>query len=177
MPISSLSSLDAETAIRAAARIVEIMTGPVREILAKNRKESTFTSPLVDSRKPYFALGTVGPDEAYFQGDPFSTYLNDGRALVWIWTTLGRLDKNEKTIAKHVSRKHPVDTYFFADNDDWQWICRPLPEISIDSLKAAGFIGEFALGRPLAITDRSLSGIKIDLAEMYDWARSLRSAK
>lgn len=173
MPLRTLASETAETASRAVSRVVEVMAGPVRRIIGKDRKASTFTTPIVYSRKPFFVIGEAGAGKVYIQGDPFSTYLNDGRALIWAWRTIGRLDRDEKAIRIITSRAHPADVYFFSDNGNWEWICRPIPELSLETLKAAGYLGEFSLGRTIPVSDRSISGIETDIRRMFRWARDI----
>lgn len=177
MPLRTLASETAETAIRTVARVVDVMTGPVRNIVGKNKKQSTFTELITYTRKPYFVIGAVGSGMAYIQGDPFGAYLNDGRALIWIWREIGRLDRDERKIRLITSREHPADVYFFSDNDSWQWICRPLAELSLESLKASGFLGEFSLGRAIPISDRSMSRIENDIRRLFNWARAVRASR
>ena len=81
------------------------------------------------------------------EGDPFSSYLNDGRALVWVWRVCGTLRQNEKSIQAITSRTHPPDVYVFADNGNSEWVCRPIAELSIANLKAQGYVEQFCLGR------------------------------
>jgi hypothetical protein len=61
--------------------------------------------------------------------------------------------------------------YFFADNGNWEWICRPLAELSIADLKDRGYIEQFRLGRAIAISGRSRRGISDDLRRLIAWAR------
>ncbi len=170
--LSTLSTNTAKSAMRAAARVAEIMSGTIRDILGKNCKESTCTAPCYpNSAAPFFTLGCIDFSKGYIQGDPFSTYLNDGRALIWVWRSYGNLCENEKIIRTAVAKPHPIDTYFHADNDNWQWICRPLSELSLESIKASGYLAEFSLGRAIPISDRTLKGIAADLRRLIAWTK------
>ena len=60
---------------------------------------------------------------------------------------------------------------FSLDNGTWEWICRPLPELSLENLKAAGHLGEFNLGRAIPVSDRSLRSIRTDIRRLMAWAR------
>jgi hypothetical protein len=123
------------------------------------------------SQKPFFIIGEAEIGQCCIQGDPFSTYLNDGRALIWVWRYCGTLRADEKYIREITSRPHPADVYFFADNDKWEWICRPLSELSLENLKPAGYLGEFSLGRAIPVSDRSLAGITTDIRRLVAWTR------
>jgi len=171
--ISTLATEAAETAIRAAARVAEIMvSGPVREIIGKSRRTSYLIAPFMDSRIPFFCLGDAWIGKCGIQGDPFSTYLKDGRALIWVWRTFGTLGEDEKSIRSITSRPHPTDVYFYSATETGnEWICRPLSELSIESLKASEHLGEFSLGRAVSISDRSTSGIAVDIRRFVAWAR------
>jgi hypothetical protein len=149
------------------------MSGPVREVVGRNRKESTFTAPtFLGEPLPFFIIGDVEVDRrVWLQGDPFSAYLSDGRALIWVWRLCGKLRDNEKAIRAITSRQHPSDVYFYADNDKGEWICRPLAELSLDKLKAGNYAREFSLGRAIAISNRSLAGVKADIRRLITWAR------
>ncbi len=173
IPLGTLATETAETAIRAVARIVEIMSGPVRDRVGEDRKPRTFTAAVTALRGPYCLIGEVPFDRGRgtIEGDPFSSYLNDGRALVWVWRECRTLRQDEKSIQAITSRTHPSDVYFFADNGNWEWICRPLAELSIANLKAERYLEQFRLGRAIAISGRSLKGISKDLRQMMAWAR------
>ena len=106
MRIPTLASETAETAMRAAARVFEIMSGPVREGIGKTRRKSTF-----------------------------------------------------------------ADSY--SDNGKGEWICRPLSELSVEGLKAAGCLGGFELGRAVPISNRSKKGIAADIRRLVAWTREL----
>jgi hypothetical protein len=93
--IPTLATETAETAIR-ACRVAAIMSGSVRDVVGKNRKESTFSARFFTDQ-PLFAVGEVEIGQnLYIQGDPFSSYLKDSRALIWVWRDCGilRNDKN-----------------------------------------------------------------------------------
>ncbi|HZS17706.1 MAG TPA: hypothetical protein VFA51_07220 [Candidatus Udaeobacter sp.] len=169
--LPSLSTETAETAIRAACRVAAIMSGPVRDVVGKNRKESTFSAPFVTDQ-PVFALGDVEIGQnSYIQGDPFGTYLKDGRALIWVWRDWGTLRNDEKSIRTFTSRLPPSDVYFYAENDKSEFICRPLSELSLDGLKETRYLGWFSLGRAIPVSDRSLAGIKSDVRRLIQWVR------
>jgi hypothetical protein len=171
--IPTLATETAETAIRAVARIVKIMSGPVRDRVGEHKKPRTFTAAVTDPRGRYCLIGEVPFDRGrrFIEGDPFSCYLNDGRALVWVWRQCGTLRNDEKSIQAIVSRTHASEVYFLADNGNWEWVCRPLAELSIAHLKAAGYVEQFNLGRAIAISGRSLKGISDDLRRLIAWAR------
>jgi hypothetical protein len=61
--------------------------------------------------------------------------------------------------------------YFFADNGNWKWICSPLAELSIENLKAEGYVEQFRLGRAIAVSGRSLKRISDHLRRLIAWAR------
>jgi len=168
--IPTLATETAENSIRAASRVAEIMVGPARDLFGKSRSERSFTVAVTSPGVRFFLIGDVWSGKMSIQGDPFSTYLNDGRALIWVWRFCGNLGKDEKSIRAIISRKHPPDVYFYSDNDRWEWICRPLSEVSLDRLKAAGYLGEFSLGRAIPISDRSLAGLRSDIRRMLAWA-------
>jgi len=173
MRIPTLASETAETAMRAAARVFEIMSGPVREGIGKTRRKSTFPDSYGESDTPFFVIGGAGDGKCYIQGDPFSTYLKDGRALIWVWRVLGRLRDDEKRVLTITSRPHPTDVYFYSDNGKGEWICRPLSELSVEGLKAAGYLGGFELGRAVPISNRSKKGIAADIRRLVAWTREL----
>lgn len=170
--LNSLSIESAITAQKNITRIVEVFEGPIKEISGKKNTLS-FYEPFTDMKKPYFVFMGYQTNKYYIQGDPFSTYLNDGRALIWIWKDLGSLSEDEKYIDKLLNNTMPLDTYYFADNDNWSWICQPISELNIIGLKENKFIGEFAIGRYLSISGRSNTGIKKDLKELINWANKL----
>jgi len=169
--IPTLSTESAKTAITAAARVAVVMSGPVREVIAKTRRERPFITPEF-SDEPFFALGDVEIGrQSYVQGDPFGMYLKDGRAVIWFWRDLGRLHDNEKSIRAVTSRLDPFDTYFYADNEKVEWIVRPLSELSLETLKQAGYLGWFSLGRVIPVSDRSLKRIKGNIQRLVAWLR------
>jgi hypothetical protein len=61
--------------------------------------------------------------------------------------------------------------YFFADNDNWEWFCRPLAKLSIADLKDTESQGSSVSGRAVAISGRSRKGISDDLRHLIAWAR------
>lgn len=169
--IPTLATETAEIASHAAFRVAKIMSGPVREVVGKNRKESTFTAAIL-SEERFFTLGEVWVDRnVAIQGDPFSTYLKDGRALIWVWRDCGTLANNEKFIRAVTDRPHPADVYFYAENKELEWICRPVSELSLPTLKDIRYLGWFALGRAIPISNRSRAGVKTDLRRLIAWAR------
>ena len=145
----------------------------MRGIIGKDRKESTFTAPaFLSGPLSFFTIGDVEVEaKVWIQGDPFSAYLMDGRALIWVWRLCGSLRNDEKSIRAITSRPHPADVYFYADNSNEKWICRRLRELSLDTIKAEGYLREFSLGRPFAVSDRSRKGIRDDVRELIAWAR------
>jgi hypothetical protein len=80
VPIPTLATETAEAATRAACRVAVMMSRPVREVVGKDRKESTFTAPsFLAGPLPFFTIGDVEVDrKVWIQGDPFSAYLMDG---------------------------------------------------------------------------------------------------
>jgi hypothetical protein len=169
--IPTLSTETAETANLAAARVAAIMSGPVREIVGKGRGKRSFIVSVFSHTERYFLIGSVELGEVFIEGDPFSAYLNDGRAVIWVWRLCGTLRNNEKFIRIITCRPHPSEVYFYADNDKNEWICRPLAELSVEKVKAGGYTREFSLGRAIPVSDRSLAGIKSDIRRLIEWAR------
>jgi hypothetical protein len=112
----------------------------------------------------------VETGKVVIEGDPFSCYLNDGRAVIWVWRLCGTLRNDEKSIRVITSRPHTPEVYFYADNGKEEWICRPLTELSLDEVKASGYMGEFSLGRAIPVSDRSLAGVKTDIRRLIEWA-------
>ena len=147
------------------------MSGPVRDVVGKDRRERPLMVPEFSDTKGYFLIGSVEMGQIVIEGDPFSAYLNDGRAVIWVWRGCGTLRNQEKSIRVISSRPHPPEVYFYAGSDKDEWTCRPLAELSLDSLKAIGYLGEFCLGRVVPISGRSLAGIKSDLRSLIAWAR------
>jgi hypothetical protein len=169
--IPTLSTETAEIANLAAARVAAIMIGPVREIFGKDRRQTPFIIPDFSDAQRYFLIGSVESGQVVIEGDPFSSYLNDGRALVWVWRECGTLRQDEESIQAITSRRHPSDVHFFADNGNWKWVCRPIAELSVENLKAEGYVEQFRLGRVIGVSGRSSKGIRKDLSELIAWAR------
>jgi hypothetical protein len=147
------------------------MSGPVRQIVGKDRRERPFIVPEFWDKDRYFLIGSVELGQVVIEGDPFGAYLNDGRAVVWVWRWCGTLRHDEKSIRVITSRPHPAEVYFYADNDKEEWICRPFAELSLEKVKAGGYMGEFSIGRAIALSNRSLAGIKDDIGGLIAWAR------
>jgi hypothetical protein len=100
LSIPTLAVEAAETAIRAVTRVVEIMSGPVRDRVGEHKKPRTFTAAVTEPRGRYCLIGEVPFDRGnrFIEGDPFSSYLNDGRALIWVWRECGTLREDEKSL-------------------------------------------------------------------------------
>jgi hypothetical protein len=175
IPLQSLASKAMIDASRAAARVTELMAGPVRRAVGGNRRESSVTIPdIVESRHAFFTIGSVDVGKhAYIQGDPFGRLLGDGCARIWLWRPLGNLREQESAIQNAMEKPHPLDTYFFADSEhEWRWVCRPVSEASISELRAGGFWGEFSIGRGLSVADRTNAGFEKDIGRLVVWSRT-----
>jgi hypothetical protein len=67
--IPTLSTETAETANLAAARVAVIMSGPVRELIGKDRSEKPFIVPDFSDTKRYFIIGSAEVGQVVIEGD------------------------------------------------------------------------------------------------------------
>ena len=179
--VPTLGAVAAETARLAVSRVSEIMSGPAREIMKTNGGKDEALN-IIDpySVKRFALVGRISEEarggSVQVDGDPLGTWARDGQAVIWVWRGFDSLEKCEKMIREAVSllvkRSEPFGTCFIADNDDWDWECRPISELSLDDLKARQFHrGWFALGRAIPVNGRTLKAIREDLKQLLRWAR------
>jgi hypothetical protein len=162
-----------KAAARAAARVAELMAGPVKEVLAPQGRAAPFEGTYYyDSEDEWFLLGSFEKGSLLVQGDPFGNCLDDGRAVIWVWHSFGDLKPNESRIRAAIAGQQPHDT-FFSVEDDQACYCWPISELDIDRLKADNRVFDFFLGRPIPVDDRSKAAVKKDLKGLLSWAKQL----
>ena len=159
---------------RAAARLAEVMAGPVKEVFGRRFKDHKFVvADVYDSATALFTLGDLEQGNLFVQGDPFGWHLQDGRPVVWVW----RYDTSLSPSSESAHAKGGLlttDTYLYAaTKDNKNWICRPIADCDRASIRAEGFIEDMCVGRPLAISDRTMAGIKEQLKVLLAWAHKL----
>ena len=159
---------------RAAARLAEVMAGPVKEVFGRRFKDHKFVvADVYDSATALFTLGDLEQGNLFVQGDPFGWHLQDGRPVVWVW----RYDTSLSPSSESAHAKGGLlttDTYLYAaTRDNKNWICRPIADCDRASIRAEGFIEDMCVGRPLAISDRTMAGIKEQLKVLLAWAHKL----
>jgi hypothetical protein len=174
VPLPSLGPEAAKAAGKAAARIAEVMDGPVREVLggrAGNHK--LLMSEVYSSTTALFTLGSATQGNVFLQGDPFGWHLQDGRPVVWVWRYSTSLTSNSAPRAK-IESDLLIGSYLYAATPSGdEWICRPIRDCDLASIRARGYTDDACVGRPLAISDRKMAGIKKDLKALLTWARKL----
>jgi len=172
--VPSLGTDMGNAACVAAARVAELMAGPVKELLAPKGRVGPFLALDYDSEVDWFVMGEFEKGLLSVNGDPFGRILGDGRPVIWVWRCLGELKTNESTIRKETVKEHPVDTYFFAqDEDGGDYQCGRLSELDIQALKANDFVGEFSLGGTIPVDERTKAAVKKDLKGILSWTKQL----
>ena len=172
--LPSLGAEASRAAGRAAARLAEVMVGPVKQALGgRPTRRSLLAAEVHDSATALFTVGYYEQGHIFVQGDPFGWHLRDGRPVVWVFRYSSILASPGSSRTK-VNRELLQDAYLYAaKKDNTDWICRPLADCDTASLRSKGYTEDVCLGRPLAISDRTLSGIKEQFSVLLAWARKL----
>jgi len=171
--VPSLGTQMGKAAARAAARVVELMVGPVKEVFAPKGREGPFLATYYyNSENESFLLGRFEEGDLYVQGDPFGNTLDDGRPVIWVWRSLGDLKTNESAIVNAASKEHPEDTFFYVESEE-DADCCPISELDIERLKAKGFIYEFSLGRAIPVDGRTEAAVKKNVERLRSWAKQI----
>jgi len=172
--VPSLGSDAGRAAARSIARVVELMAGPVKELLAPKGKVTPFLTPgYCDSEDAWYLFGEVWKGNRFVQGDPFGRTLDDGRAVIWVWHYFGDFDENESAIRMTTAKQQPEDTLFYVEGEE-DYYCSPISELDIDQLKANGFVFEFCLGRAIPVDDRTQAAVKKDLSRLLLWEKQIK---
>jgi len=171
--VPSLGTEVGKAAARAAARVVELMVGPVKEVLAPRGREGPFLATYYyDSEDEWFLVGGFEEGNLLVQGDPFGNVLDDGRPAIWVWRSLGDLKTNESLILDVAGKDHPEDTFFYVESEEDSDCC-PISELDIERLKATGFVFEFSLGRTISVDGRTEAAVRKDVERLRSWARQI----
>ncbi len=96
--VPSLERGQAALAARCVARVVELMTEPIRKRL-KERGAGRFDAVWhFNSAYNEVVIGNFECESLCVQGDPFGLILNNARPVIWVWCQFGDLDSSEGEI-------------------------------------------------------------------------------
>jgi hypothetical protein len=161
----------AALAARCVARVVELMTDPIRKRLKERAGGRSDVVWHFDSAYNEAIVGNLQGDSLWVQGDPFGYVLKDARPVVWVWCEFGDLEEGETKILAATAGPHPEGTYYYAEKVDYPYECecRPVAELDISRLRSAGFLSGFCLGRVIQVDGQSKSTVERALDSLVAW--------
>lgn len=173
--VPSLGTQMGKAAARAVARVVELMVGPVKEVLAPKGRPGPFSKlEFYDSETSYLLVGDYRKGSLVVQGDPFGVELGDGRPVIWVWRDLGALTADDPRIDAASADNQAAGTYYYAEDEDSDKSeCGPISELDIARLQSAKIASCFFLGRAIPVDGRTEAAVKKDVQRLRAWAKQI----